>query len=111
MNSFTIANTSECGVTANMSGLGPDDSGFESRHSDHYMPHTGEIWQHYKTKGEYEIVGIGQLQVKTEDLDMKDCVVYKALSDGKLWCRPMEDFLETVENEAGEQAPRFSKVK
>ena len=25
---------SECGVTANMSGLGPDDSGFESRHSD-----------------------------------------------------------------------------
>jgi hypothetical protein len=26
--------TSECGVTANMSGLGPDDSGFESRHSD-----------------------------------------------------------------------------
>ena len=34
-------------------------------------PKTGEIWQHYKTKGEYEIVGIGQMQMKHEDLDMK----------------------------------------
>ena len=25
---------SECGVTANIPGLGPGDSGFESRHSD-----------------------------------------------------------------------------
>ena len=73
-------------------------------------PQTGEIWQHYKTKGEYEIVGIGQLQVKVEDLDMKECVIYKALSDEKIWVRPLSDFLETVENEEGSNVPRFSKV-
>lgn len=73
-------------------------------------PKTGEIWQHYKTKGEYEIVGIGQMQVKHEDLDMKECVIYKALTDEKLWCRPIADFVEVLSNEAGESVTRFTKV-
>lgn len=46
-------------------------------------PQTSEIWQHYKTKWEYEIIGIGQLQVKIDSLDMKECVIYKSLSDKK----------------------------
>lgn len=74
-------------------------------------PHVGEVWQHYKTKGEYEIVGLGQLQVKVETLDMKECVIYKALTDGKLWCRPLEDFIELVQMEEGESVPRFAKVR
>jgi hypothetical protein len=107
-----LEHTSECGVTANIPGLGPGDSGFESLHSDHkYMPSAGEIWQHYKTKGEYEIVGLGKLQVKVEDLDMKDCVIYKALPEGKIWCRPLEDFTEMIQGEGGESVPRFSKVR
>lgn len=33
-NKWYLKLTSECGVTANIPGLGPGDSGFESRHSD-----------------------------------------------------------------------------
>lgn len=75
------------------------------------IPRTGEVWQHYKTKGEYEIVGIGKLQVKAEDLDMKDCVIYKAISDEKLWCRPVEDFVEQVTHETEGSVSRFSKIR
>ncbi len=74
-------------------------------------PAPGEIWQHSKTKGEYEIIGIGKLQLKIESLDMEDCVTYKALSDGKLWTRPLEDFLEETPNEEGNMIPRFIKLK
>ncbi len=74
-------------------------------------PHSGEFWQHYKTKGEYEIIDIGKLQVKVDSLDMEECVIYKALSDGKLWVRPLTDFVEILINEEGEEVPRFHKVK
>jgi hypothetical protein len=73
-------------------------------------PKEGKIWQHYKTKGEYEIISIGKLQVKVESLDMLDCVIYKAVSDVKVWVRPLADFVETVLNETGERFPRFHKV-
>jgi hypothetical protein len=74
-------------------------------------PQTGEIWQHYKTKGEYEIIGTGQMQVKIEELDMQECVIYKAFSDKKLWVRPLSDFVENVVTEDGEEIPRFIKIK
>ena len=77
----------------------------------HMEPKAGQIWQHYKTKGEYEIISIGKLQVKVESLDMVDCVIYKAVSDGKVWVRPLADFVETVLNETGERVPRFHKVR
>lgn len=70
-------------------------------------PQIGEIWMHYKTKGEYEIVGLGQLQVKIEELDMKECIIYKALSDKKVWIRPGDDFTEDM----GEGVRRFEKVR
>jgi hypothetical protein len=73
-------------------------------------PEPTETWQHYKTKGKYEIVGIGQLQVKVDPLDMKECVIYKA-EDGKLWVRPLVDFLELVAAEGCEMVPRFQKVQ
>lgn len=72
-------------------------------------PQTGEVWKHYKTKGEYEIIGIGQMQTKIESLDMKECVIYKS-SAGTLWSRPLADFIETLTNEKGETVPRFRKV-
>jgi hypothetical protein len=73
-------------------------------------PQVGEVWQHYKTKGKYEIVGLGQLQVKEASLDMKESVIYKAVLDGKLWVRPLEDFVEEIEFE-GNKMPRFSKIR
>lgn len=74
-------------------------------------PREGEIWQHYKTKGEYEIVDIGQMQVKIESLDMKECVIYKAVADNKLWCRPLVDFVEEVTLEDGQKVSRFTKLR
>lgn len=74
-------------------------------------PQSGEIWQHYKTKGGYEIIGIGQLQTKVEYLDMKECVIYKALSDEKLWSRPLVDFIEIITNDDGGEIPRFKKIR
>ena len=73
-------------------------------------PTSGQIWRHHKTEGEYEIVGIARLQVKTTDLDMKECVIYKALDDGKLWVRPLEDFLESIDGGEGSRQ-RFSFVR
>lgn len=75
------------------------------------IPVAGEIWQHSKTKGEYEIVGIGKLQVKVESLDMRECVTYKALSGGNLWTRPLEDFIEETRNAEGDMVPRFIKLR
>ncbi len=77
-------------------------------------PKIGEVWRHYKTEGRYEILNIGRMQVKAEGLDMAECVIYKAQSDGLVWVRPLADFVEEIEikNEAGESemVQRFSKV-
>ena len=73
-------------------------------------PQKGEVWQHYKTKEEYEIVGTAQMQVKVEELDMKECVIYQAISDKKLWVRPLTDFVEKIEFN-GVAMPRFAKVR
>lgn len=75
------------------------------------IPTEGEVWQHYKTKGEYTILGIGQLQVKIADLDMKECVIYKSLSDGKVWVRPLTDFTEHVDTTESANTQRFTKVR
>jgi len=72
-------------------------------------PKPSQIWKHYKTQGEYEIIGIGQMQVKFDALDMKKCVIYKAVSDGTLWTRPLEDFIENVETLKG-SVSRFTLV-
>ena len=47
-----LSTTTGRGVTANMSGLGPDDSGFESRRPDEYekVPHMRDLVR-YERKG------------------------------------------------------------
>jgi hypothetical protein len=74
-------------------------------------PYTGEVWQHYKTKGEYEILFIGKMQMKDPSLDMKECVVYKSLEDGGVWVRPLSDFIEEVITDGGERVERFTKIR
>ena len=73
------------------------------------IPQPKEIWQHYKTKGKYEIVALGRLQMKIEALDMKECVTYKAVPDGETWVRPLIDFIEEVIDEKGNTVKRFEK--
>ena len=77
-------------------------------------PKVGEIWRHYKTEGEYEILNIGRMQVKATELDMAECVIYKAQSDGLVWVRLLADFVEEIQikNDAGESnlVQRFAKV-
>ena len=41
---------------------------------------------------------------------MKECVIYKADSDNKLWVRPLIDFIEILENEEGNKVSRFDKI-
>jgi hypothetical protein len=69
----------------------------------------GEVWRHVKTGGEYEIIGLGKLQVKNENLDNQECVIYKSVLDKHIWVRPVADFLEIVDRENNTQ--RFVKLK
>ncbi len=73
------------------------------------IPQPQEIWQHYRTKGKYEIVALGKLQTKIETLDMQECVIYKAMSDEKIWVRPLVDFTEEIIDEKGNTVKRFEK--
>jgi hypothetical protein len=65
------------------------------------QPQVNEIWRHYKTKGDYLIINLATMQVKVETLDMQPCVIHKALSDEKIWLRPLIDFIELVNGEEG----------
>ena len=66
----------------------------------------GDIWQHYKGN-HYRIIG---LSCHSEDLSWS--VVYETLYDNpvsKVWHRPLEIFLSTVEID-GKTMARFSLV-
>jgi hypothetical protein len=67
------------------------------------------IYRHYKTGGEYKILYKAKLQTKLPELDMVDCVVYVAISDGLIWVRPVADFFDEVEFE-GNLVNRFTKI-
>lgn len=75
------------------------------------VPKTGETWQHYKTKGIYEIICIAKMQSKTKEEDYKDCVIYKDVINGLFWVRPLEDFLEKINLDEGKEISRFMKEK
>jgi hypothetical protein len=62
-------------------------------------------YRHYKG-GEYEALFLAQ-HTEIEDEEM---VVYKSISDGKIWTRPLSMWLETVKVE-GKEIKRFTKLK
>lgn len=64
-----------------------------------------EIWQHYKG-GNYEIV---TLAVDTETDER--VVVYQSISFGSVHVRPLAIWEEMVVNDAGEEVPRFRKMR
>lgn len=60
------------------------------------------IYKHFK--GGYVMV---LFTAKHSDRDEIE-VVYKGLNNGKYYARPVNSFVEMVENESGESVPRFS---
>lgn len=62
------------------------------------------VYRHYKGN-EYKVLGCAKHSETGEEL-----VVYQSLSDGALWARPKEMFLEQVEIN-GEEVPRFKYVE
>ncbi len=71
---------------------------------DHLRPN--DIWQHYKGQ-QYRIIALSR---DTENLTWY--VVYEALYDNpesKIWHRPVDMFLETVEI-SGMPTPRFVRI-
>ena len=62
-------------------------------------------YRHFKG-GEYQVLGVG---FYSED-PTKEMVVYKSLSTGQLWVRPVEMFLEEVDRD-GFSGPRFKFIE
>lgn len=68
------------------------------------------IYQHFKNKSFYEVIGIARDSETREEM-----VVYKALyktdelESGQLWVRPKAMFLEQIEYE-GQSGQRFKYV-
>lgn len=62
------------------------------------------IYKHFKGKQSL-VIAVAKHSDREEEL-----VVYKGLSDGNFYCRPLSSFLETVEYN-GEKVKRFSLVK
>ena len=66
----------------------------------------GDLWRHYKNK-DYKIIALSR---HSEDLSWY--VVYEALYDNamsKIWHRPLEMFLETIEID-NIVVPRFKRI-
>jgi hypothetical protein len=60
------------------------------------------VFRHKKNGGEYVLIGYGKMQADTwEDMtyrhqvtsvDMREVAIYRAVDDGSLWVRPLEEF-------------------
>ncbi len=59
------------------------------------------IYRHFKG-GRYEVVGVASHSENSEE----KFVVYKSLTTGLLWVRPLQMFLENI-NREGYTGPRF----
>lgn len=71
----------------------------------------GQVYQHYKTRGEYEILYLATLQAREDSgIDMAPVAVYRALTDGSIWVRPVDYFLETLEYN-GQAVQHFTFVR
>lgn len=58
------------------------------------LPSDAIIVKHKKRGSTYEILGIGKMQTEfaKDGIDMAEVVVYKSMSDGSFWVRPVDDF-------------------
>lgn len=51
------------------------------------------IYRHFKTQGDYRIIGTGKIQISTSLRDMDDIVIYQSLVNSDLWGRGLTEFL------------------
>lgn len=58
-------------------------------------------YRHYKG-GLYEVLMVAELEA-----DLTPVVIYRAEADGRVWVRPVADFISVVELE-GKTVPRFA---
>lgn len=49
-------------------------------------------WRHVKGGGVYEELARGHLQISDTEWDEKPCVVYRNVTNGKVWVRPSDEF-------------------
>lgn len=69
-------------------------------------PQPGEIYSHFKTGNQYEIIGFAKHSETLEEM-----IVYKALyREGQIWVRPVGMFSDIKTLEDGTQVQRFTKV-
>lgn len=61
----------------------------------------GKIYKHFKGN-RYEVIAIAK-----HSENLSDLVIYKSLSDGKIWARPVEMWNEMVDKER--KIYRFTK--
>lgn len=65
----------------------------------------GTTYRHVMSHGEYEIVSVGKMQAKgwfcyddevDQEIkcDMHEVVIYRSLTDGMVWVRPREEFMD-----------------
>lgn len=66
----------------------------------------GGIYRHYARNGLFKVMNLA----KSED-NTVDVVVYLALEDGRVWVRPLVEFVGQVKLADGQFANRFSLVR
>ncbi len=62
------------------------------------------LYEHYKG-GRYQVLGVGRMEAEPN----QEVVVYKSLTDGTMWVRPLASFLESVDGE-GYMGLRFRYI-
>ena len=68
------------------------------------LPISGRLYQHFKG-GLYRCHGTATCSETQQRL-----VVYRSLTDGQLWVRPLSMFIELIEHE-GMTMPRFTELR
>ena len=68
------------------------------------MLRQGGVFRHYKG-GCYKVLGVASVEARPAE----EVVVYQSLADGRIWTRPVENFLESLEV-AGERVQRFQAL-
>lgn len=67
------------------------------------------IYQHYKNKNLYRVIGQGRLESEGEQGQLQ--VIYAPVDSSTYWIRPRTEFFGHVELEDGSKVDRFTCVE
>jgi hypothetical protein len=57
-------------------------------------PRPSSKWLHVKSGREYQVIGIGRLQIADPKWDMTELVLYGNPGDPMIWARPLDEFVD-----------------